>query len=750
MLKKAERAILEKEIILLQKSPNTLLVDPGERYLAIGSYPPPHKMSLYDLTERRLLATAEGISSPRGDSVMAFDPDGSMLATGSNTGTVRIYNLDPFELGPEIPVSDKTLQSLSFLSGRSRLLVAAADGLTRTIDIQSGAALAEVPGTIAAASADGSKFMTVSPDGMVRTFDADTGKMIVRTGPWRALTAGVRQLEYGRAGKRVIVRTDFSVSVYDAETAKPQGGVEADTIGQRSYTTAGITKDGSWLFLAGDRMSIIDLETGETVTDYSEQDAVYDITFSTDRTSVLTAGEDGTLRVWNPTTKNVLARLNGHQNSVLQGTMLSDKTRIISSSSDGTVRLWTLPDTDKPKSLFHEVESGGTKLSPNQRILAVSGTGLFDFFSGVPIPLPDPITGNFRFHGFSADSKMLLATVWKEDDGPVTPCVIHLPPASGALCFEAGIVASITLSLDGRRVAVGGDKGISILDAATASEMARLDAPGVEYGGLFEPDKGYNYENPVFSPDGQRLLVQKTDGELSIHDAAFKTAGLRLQGEVGPLNTAFFLTSAARVVGFTEADTPRMMMWDADTGKQLFVSQLPEGLGAASTFVLSNTEKYISAVGPTSSGVILIDTLSGQEKARLEIEGNDWASDVAFSADDSRLAVTYDDDAQVWDLSTFTKTDVLSHRGIARYSTVVASAFSPDGQTATTWSWDGPRHWRLFDDTQTLVDHVKRILPRCLTTDDRQRLALPEKHPDWCTSLGKWPKAFAGPAADNP
>ena len=380
-------------------------------------------------------------------------------------------------------------------------------------------------------------------------------------------------------------------------------------------------------------------------------------------------------------------------------------------------------------------------------MLAVGGAGLFDFASGKVIPLPEPIAKHFDFHAFSNDSASLLATYWDEieDDGkPRKPCLIDLK-SNKVRCFGEGVIYSAAMTSSGHLIAVGGDRGIMIYDAQTGTRAAHIDASGPA------SDYYFSGRDLVFSPDGSKLLVKKSDDSVLIYDVSLKQEAIRLQGETEKLKHARFQVTADRIIGLTESREPRINAWNATTGEQIFTRKLPEELGNINVFTLSQTEKIISVVGLASDGVFLFDALTGEPKGELKSEESGGVpTGVTFNADDSRLMVTQDQDAHVWDLSTFTITDVLSHRGFARYPTVISKAFSNDNKTATTWSWDGPRHWRLFDDTQALVDHTKSILPRCLTPNQRKLLVLPKKRPDWCAKLGKWPDSFINPMPEKP
>ena len=67
---------------------------------------------------------------------------------------------------------------------------------------------------------------------------------------------------------------------------------------------------------------------------------VWSVSFSLDGTRVLTGSWGNTARLWDAATGRAVATLAGHTNSVSAVAFSPDGTRIASSSADGTMRLW--------------------------------------------------------------------------------------------------------------------------------------------------------------------------------------------------------------------------------------------------------------------------------------------------------------------------------------------------------------------------------------------------------------------------
>jgi WD40 repeat protein len=70
---------------------------------------------------------------------------------------------------------------------------------------------------------------------------------------------------------------------------------------------------------------------------------------------------------------------------------------------------------------------------------------------------------------------------------------------------------------------------------------------------------------------------------------------------------------------------------------------------------------------------------------------------------------------------------------------VLTAVFSPDGARVLSASGKTAQLWRVFANTQDMVNHAKAVLPRCLTPEQRHRLHLGPSAPRWCRSRQLWP-----------
>ena len=272
---------------------------------------------------------------------VAYQPDGTRLATAGD-GTVRIWDTGTGEQLHALTGHAGTVWSVAYQPDGTRLATAGGDGTVRIWDTGTGEQLHALTGhTVAVLSVayqpDGTRLATAGDDGTVRIWDTGTGEQL------HALTghAGtVWSVAYQPDGTRLATAgDDGTVRIWDTGTGEQLHALtgHAGTVWSVAYQPDGTrlaTADGVGT------VRIWDTGTGEQLHALTgHAGTVWSVAYQPDGTRLATAG-DGTVRIWDTGTGEQLHALTGHAGAVWSVAYQPDGTRLATAGGDGTVRIW--------------------------------------------------------------------------------------------------------------------------------------------------------------------------------------------------------------------------------------------------------------------------------------------------------------------------------------------------------------------------------------------------------------------------
>jgi WD40 repeat protein/serine/threonine protein kinase len=461
---------------------------------------------------------------------------------------------------------------------------------------------------------------------------------------------------------------------------------------------------------------------------------VTSVAFSPDGQLLASAGQDGTMKVWEAATQKVLYSLKGHSSAVTRVAFSPDGGFIASAGLDKAIKLWDAasgkesrtfkghagpvssiafsPDGQRIAAASQRVvkvwavatgkevrtlegHSGPVScvaFSPNSKYVA-SGVGdtnqlhrpgemkgeirIFDAASGQPLySLPGFVNGVLSL-AFSPDNQRLAWGGW---DRTVKVWEI----ASGrerrgelrTLRGHTGVVTSVAFSPDGQYIAAGSsDRTVKLWEAATEKETMTFKGHTGGVSGI------------VFSPDGQLLASASHDRTVKVWETTTGQEFRALkESSTGPDVCVAFSPDSGRLAsaGFDRI----IKVWEPATGQQLFALRGHEGLVRGLAF--SPDGSRLASAGEDKL-VKIWDVASGKELLSFRAHDN-VVSGVAFSPDGQRLATSGSEPSlKVWDANTGQEVLTPSGHGGA----ALAVAYSPDGTRLATAGNDGTA--RLFD-----------------------------------------------------
>jgi WD40 repeat protein/serine/threonine protein kinase len=419
-----------------------------------------------------------------------------------------------------------------------------------------------------------------------------------------------------------------------------------------------------------------DVRTGEMLARFRDHDKVdyqayYRVLFTPDGRRLVTAGSDHNLRVWDIATGAVIHVLRGHGDEIYTIDITRDGARIASGSLDNTVRLWDARTGECTAVVRARDDIFDVAFSPDGRRLASASqdqlAGIWDARTGAPVA---------TLHGHKA------------------------------------CVRSLAYSPDGRALATGAmfpDNSVRLWDAETGAPLAVLTGHENEARYL------------AFSPDGSRLASGSIDQTVRLWDVSSGRLIKVLKGHAGWVNQLTFSGDGRRIVSVSHDQTLRL--WNAADGELIAVLRGHEGFiwavayGADGKLIASASEDRTVRLWDAD----LIErngVLRGHERNLY---------DVAFSPDGTHLATaSWDHTVRFWDVNTGRQTGLLKHDSTTGGQTVplkfdsayvVALAYSPDGrQLATVTRDDRVYLWDVRTNSPSCVLNVPtddwRVHPR--------------------------------------
>ena len=236
---------------------------------------------------------------------------------------------------------------------------------------------------------------------------------------------------------------------------------------------------------------------------------------SRDGRALLTSGADGTAHLWDSATGERRATFTGHTGEVPTARFLPDGARVVTAGHDGSVRVWSLEGRQLCASQAIESPIFGADLAPD-------GTSILAQAEGPDSALVSTADCR-RLHAIATGHQVTVKAEFAPDGRTMAlvgytrrsgaPAVLLVDVASGAtrpLKTPFGqMFIGLAFHPAGTRIATGETSGaIRVFDTATLEEVAVLEGGNIQATAL------------AWDPTGDLLVSAFDDGAIRIWDVA--------------------------------------------------------------------------------------------------------------------------------------------------------------------------------------------------------------------------------------
>jgi len=629
---------------------------------------------------------------------VAFNPDGTQLATASQDKTAKIWDALSGQLLLTLTGHGESVNSIAYSPDGKYLATASNDHMAKIWDSATGQLLLTLSGhkdsvDHVVISPDGTRLATASYDGTVKIWDATSGENLLT---FSAHQDVVWDVAFSPDGSKVASSgRDGNVRVWNSRSGKE---LLTLPVGNNATFLLGVafSPDGTRLAVGSDngfnRVIVWDAHTGEVVLGGSMgyMGTPFDIAFSPDGKLGATAGENQKVNVWDAMTGQVLYTFSGHTGTINGITFSPDGKYMATASEDRTARIW---EVAPPKELayFPFVDSNG--VDPTQ-------------------------LGWAWFVNYSSDGTRFLTTymdhdarIWDASSGE------ELLKLKG---FEGNYYADRTFfSPDGKLVAAGGidlisndkaitDRAIIVWDAQTGKQFVRL--VGLE---------GFDQISFAFSPDGTHIAgAIRDNGKIIIWDVKNGKVSLTIEGPPsGILWIAYSPDGKHLITGHKDGNG---IIWDTATGQKTFTLSQHEQV----SYVAYSPDGKRVALASLFGTISIWDASTGKELLRFKAHKG-WIGQFAFSPDGKYLATVSVADGLVrmWNATSglILWTLPVDTEGVGGVE------FSPDGKHLAVGANSGI--YIFVVPVQDLITFAESRITRQLTLDECQKYLHVQKCP---------------------
>lgn len=565
---------------------------------------------------------------------MAQNPEGTLLAAGTTTGEIRLWQLPEGRPLRTLAGHTDWVMSVAFSPDGMRLISGSEDLTLRIWDIHSGQCLKILQGhknwvRCIAVHPNGTLVASAGEDGDTKIWDLATGECLV-TLPEQ--TNMVTSVAFSPDGKLLASGSNPStIHIWEVATWQLLYTLNGHA---SSVWCVTFSPDGRHLASSSqdNTIRIWDLEQRNCLsTLVGHTDQVWSVRFSLDGAILISTSEDQTARVWETGTFELLKTLQGHTNRVWDSLFLPGNNTVLTASQDQTIRFWDLRSGQHIATLRGYTNPvNSIAFHPSSPLLAAATSErtvhIWNTETGHLQSVLRGHTRAVRTVAFSPDGSLLASG---SEDRTIRLWNIETGTCLGILEGHDNWVWSVAISPSGNLLASGSRDGtVRIWDVKLKNSMTCIQVLKVCDLPIW---------SVAFSLDGSKLAAASGDTVARIWDVENWNCIHKLQGHKDRIFDITF-NPVGDYLATASADQS-VRLWEATTGSQVSVF---DGYTRPVWAVAFSPDGTTLATGGADRTVQLWTVETKQ--AHAEFQGhNNLITSLQFSLDGQLLASSSED-----------------------------------------------------------------------------------------------------------
>ena len=505
---------------------------------------------LYDVEAARELALLIGHTGRV--FCLAFSPDGAILASGAQDGTVRLWDVVSGENIATLDEHTAWISSVAFSPDGATVASASRDLTIKLWDVGSGESritLEEHAGRLwsIAYSPTAPVLAAGLMNGIIQLWNTETGENIAT---FEGHPEWINSVAFSADGTMLASGADdYAVKLWNLETGENTATLEGHTdwVAAVAFSPDGATVASS---SADDTVRVWDVGSGENIaTLEGHNEWIPSVAFAPDGGTLASGSRDGTIRFWDTSTWENVVTFSGHDAALVATVVFSpDSTMLAVGSLDSTIELRRVSPSESIFTLKgHTGGVNSVAFSPDSTTLASGSRDetikLWDVATGENIATLAGHTSWVESVAYSPDGTTLASG---SDDGTVIVWDASTGEIITPLIGHTDTVFSVAYSPDGTTLASRAVDGTTLLwtvpesgEPSMGYVFEKIEVPDVDFLELTSTNDLGHYAGNTLGPDGEKIVgFTLIDGVFSTYDFA------------DSLTTMFYgLNNAGQVVG---------------------------------------------------------------------------------------------------------------------------------------------------------------------------------------------------------